>query len=39
MQSSKDRGIIITNLQNQKEQLSKQLQEQIELNKETDKKR
>ncbi|CAF4471195.1 unnamed protein product, partial [Rotaria magnacalcarata] len=30
---------IITNLQNQKEQLSKQLQEQIELNKETDKKR
>ncbi|CAF2393713.1 unnamed protein product [Rotaria sp. Silwood2] len=39
MQSSKDRGIIITNLQNQKEQLSKQLQEQIESNKDTDKKR
>ncbi|UJR35149.1 hypothetical protein I4U23_027918 [Adineta vaga] len=39
MQSSKDRGIIITNLQNQKEQLAKQLQEQIELNKESDKKR
>ncbi|CAF3494707.1 unnamed protein product [Rotaria sordida] len=39
MQSSKDRGIIITNLQNQKEQLSKQVQEQIDLNKEEDKKR
>ncbi len=30
---------IITNLQNQKEQLSKQLHEQIEMNKESDKKR
>ncbi|CAF3690001.1 unnamed protein product [Rotaria socialis] len=39
MQSSKDRGVIITNLQNQKEQISKQLQEQIEINKETENKR
>ncbi|CAF1028886.1 unnamed protein product [Adineta ricciae] len=39
MQSSKDRGIIITNLQNQKEQLSKQLQEQIDLAKDADNKR
>lgn len=39
MQSSKDRGVIITNLQNQKEQLTKQLQEQIDLNKDTEKKR
>ncbi|CAF2796990.1 unnamed protein product [Rotaria sp. Silwood2] len=39
MQSSKDRGVIITNLQNQKEQLSKQLQEKIEINKEADNKR
>ncbi|CAF4373864.1 unnamed protein product, partial [Adineta steineri] len=39
MQSSKDRGVIITNLQNQKEQLAKQLQEQIDINKEVDKKR
>ncbi|CAF4359561.1 unnamed protein product, partial [Adineta steineri] len=30
---------IITNLQNQKEQLAKQLQEQIDINKEVDKKR
>ncbi|CAF1676667.1 unnamed protein product, partial [Adineta ricciae] len=39
MQSSKDRGLIITNLQNQKEQLAKQLQEQLEMNKESEKKR
>ncbi|CAF3907511.1 unnamed protein product [Adineta steineri] len=38
MQSSKDRGVIITNLQNQKEQISKQLQEQIDLNKDIEKK-
>ncbi|CAF0990878.1 unnamed protein product [Adineta steineri] len=38
MQSSKERGIIITNLQNQKEQLAKQLQAQIDINKEVDKK-
>ncbi|UJR10679.1 hypothetical protein I4U23_014873 [Adineta vaga] len=39
MQSSKDRGVIITNLQNQKEQLSKQIQEQIDLAKDADNKR
>ncbi|CAF1245039.1 unnamed protein product, partial [Adineta ricciae] len=39
MQSSKDRGLIITNLQNQKEQLAKQLQEQLEMSKESEKKR
>ncbi|CAF4033319.1 unnamed protein product [Adineta steineri] len=32
MQSSRERGIIITNLENQKEQLTKQLQAQIDIN-------